>query len=79
MIRPGEALLVPPGDLDALTAALGELATDPVRRLALGAAGRAAAVERFTWRAVIDRVLDAVDGRMEIDRAVEPIAEGVAV
>ena len=79
VIRPGEALLVPPGDLDALTAALGELATDPVRRLALGAAGRAAAVERFTWRAVIDRVLDAVDGRMEIDRAVEPIAEGVAV
>ncbi|WP_425307574.1 glycosyltransferase family 4 protein [Ammonicoccus fulvus] len=86
-IRPGEALLVPPGDLAALTTALGELASDPVRRAALGAAGRAAAVERFTWRAVVDGVLDAVDSSINspidspADRApvVEQISEGVAV
>lgn len=38
-----DLLLVPRGDGAALAAALGALVTDPARRTALGAAGRAAA------------------------------------
>jgi glycosyltransferase involved in cell wall biosynthesis len=40
-------LLVPPGDPDALTQALGSLAADAGRRKALGAGARAVALERF--------------------------------
>jgi glycosyltransferase involved in cell wall biosynthesis len=41
-------LLVPPQDADALAVALVDLATDPARAAALGAAGRTRAVEAFT-------------------------------
>lgn len=50
-------VLVPPGDVGALAQALADLRADPVRRASLAALGRAAAVERHTWRAVVDRVL----------------------
>jgi glycosyltransferase involved in cell wall biosynthesis len=47
----GEAgLLVPPGDGEALAAALGRLLGDPAERRRLGAAARARAA-RFTWAA----------------------------
>jgi glycosyltransferase involved in cell wall biosynthesis len=49
--------LVRPGDAGALADALAALRADVVRRTALRAATRAAAVERHTWRAVVDRVL----------------------
>jgi glycosyltransferase involved in cell wall biosynthesis len=44
-------LLVPPGDAEALAAALGGLLDSPERRATLGAAARRRVEERFTWRA----------------------------
>ncbi len=41
-------LVVPPDDLDALTAAIGSLLADPSRRRALGQAGRRRALEQLT-------------------------------
>ncbi|MCX5043295.1 glycosyltransferase family 4 protein [Aldersonia sp. NBC_00410] len=46
------ALLVPPGDVEALMKVIGELLESPERVAALGAAGRARAVERFSWSSV---------------------------
>ena len=50
-------VLVPPGDVDALAQSLADLRADAPRRAALAALGRATAVDRYTWRAVVDRVL----------------------
>jgi len=52
-----EALLVPPGDLAALTGALRAVRDDPSLRAALGTAGRQAA-GRMSWRVVVDRIED---------------------
>jgi glycosyltransferase involved in cell wall biosynthesis len=49
------ALLVPPGDAQALAAAIGRVLDDPDLGARLGAAGRARVVERFTWRAAAER------------------------
>ena len=46
------ALHVPPGDPEALAAAVGRLLDDPELAARIGAAGRERVVERFTWRAV---------------------------
>lgn len=49
MLRHGrEGLLVPPGDVSALAAAMSRLAADPALRARLGRAARTRA-ERFTW------------------------------
>ena len=48
----GCGLLVPPGDIDALTAALARVLGSTAERDRLGAAGRARATERFSWTAV---------------------------
>ena len=48
-------LLVRPGDVDALAAALGALVSDPDRRVALGAAGRAIVEARFDAELSFDR------------------------
>jgi len=53
-------LLVPPGDADALATALRDLLADPARRAAMGAAGRARAVERYDEARVVARTLDAL-------------------
>ena len=47
-------LLVPPGDVDALTAALERLSADPARRRRLGAAARATIEERFHWARIAE-------------------------
>ena len=49
-------LKVPPGDADALAAALAALLGDPARREAMGAAGRVAVEETYAWERVLDRL-----------------------
>jgi len=46
------AILVTPGDVGELEAAIAELLDDPERREAMGRAGRERALETFSWRAV---------------------------
>lgn len=48
------ALLVRPGNVEALVAALGRLLDSPADREALGRAGRARALERYSWRSVAE-------------------------
>ncbi|HLR93327.1 MAG TPA: glycosyltransferase family 4 protein [Jiangellaceae bacterium] len=60
-------LLVPPGDIDALTAALHRLADEPNLCRRLARAGRTTAVERHSWDRVMRRSLQAagLDAEME--------------
>jgi glycosyltransferase involved in cell wall biosynthesis len=58
-------LLVPVRDADALGAAIESLSTDPARRAALGAAGRAKAVREFDEQRVIDRTLAVYDSLLQ--------------
>jgi glycosyltransferase involved in cell wall biosynthesis len=51
-------LLVPPGDVAALRAAIERLLGDPELRRRLGAAGRRRAAERFSWDAVTRETLE---------------------
>jgi len=46
------ALHVPPGDPEALAAAIARILDDPSLAARLGAAGRERVLDRFTWRAV---------------------------
>lgn len=46
------ARLVPPGDIDQLTAVLGELLDSPAQRRRLGVAGRQRALAVFSWESV---------------------------
>jgi len=51
------ALLVPPGDVDALTSAIKLLLTDEKLAKKLGENGRRLVEARFTWDAVVKRIL----------------------
>jgi glycosyltransferase involved in cell wall biosynthesis len=44
------ALLVPPGDSDALAARIRQALDDPDLRTAIGARGRQRVIDRWTWR-----------------------------
>jgi mannosyltransferase len=49
--------LVPPGDVDALVAALEPLMRDPEAAAVMGARGRARVVEKFSLDAEADRIV----------------------
>lgn len=51
------ALHVPPGDPEALAAAVGRLLDEPDLAARLGAAGRARVEQRFTWHAVAEQTV----------------------
>ena len=51
-------LLFPSGDAGALAERVDELVADPDRARAMGEAGRARVLERFTWRAVAERTVE---------------------
>jgi glycosyltransferase involved in cell wall biosynthesis len=51
------ALHVPPGDPEALAAAVGRLLDEPELAQRIGAAGRRRVVERYTWRAVAEQTV----------------------
>ena len=61
------ALLVPPGDADALAAALERLADDPALCERLGAAARSEAEARYGWDRHAARILDALAERLAPD------------
>jgi glycosyltransferase involved in cell wall biosynthesis len=63
------ARLVEPGDAGALAAVLGELLGDPAERARLGTAGRARALERYSWTSVARATVEAY--RQAIEAAEE--------
>jgi len=68
VVRDGETgLLVPPQDAVALATAIDALLADPARRAAYGIAGRRDIATRFSWAAVVERVLAAYDEAMTND------------
>jgi glycosyltransferase involved in cell wall biosynthesis len=56
-----EGIIIPPNDLDALTAAILHLYEHPEIVERMGAAARARVVEHFTWEQNRERLLDAYD------------------
>ena len=65
LVLDGETgLLVPPRDPAALRAALERLLADAGLRRRLGDAGRARALERFSWQAVTEQTLAAYDAAL---------------
>jgi glycosyltransferase involved in cell wall biosynthesis len=54
------ALLVPPGDADALASAVARLSDDRALRECLGAEARRVVLERHTWRAHTQRTIDGL-------------------
>jgi glycosyltransferase involved in cell wall biosynthesis len=57
--RHGEtALLVPPGDPQALADAIVLMLADDALRARLGTAGRERVLRRFTWRAAAERTVE---------------------
>jgi len=56
-----DGLLIPPGDLGGLTAALGSLLADPARRGAIAAAGRATIEARYSFAARMRKLADIYD------------------
>ena len=62
-VVPGETgLLVPPMTVAPLAAALTRLAADPALRQAMGASGRARALDRFDEAKIVARTVDLLEG-----------------
>jgi glycosyltransferase involved in cell wall biosynthesis len=63
IVEDGESgLLVPPGDADALAAAVRRVRDDPALARRLGEAGRRRLREQFSWPAIVQRWLDVYTG-----------------
>jgi glycosyltransferase involved in cell wall biosynthesis len=60
------ALLVPPGDIDALASALRRLADDAPLRQRLGGEGLRQARERHAWTSRAEEIVDIATGRMPV-------------
>lgn len=70
-----DGLLVPPGAPEALAAACLRVLADPALAAALGAAGRAKVLDRYTWSDQVDRyqeLLGNVAGAGERPRTAQP-------
>ena len=63
IVRRSEAgVVVPPGDVEGLAAAIRELSLDPARRAQLGASGRRAAERDFDRVGIAGRFIDHLEG-----------------
>lgn len=63
IVRHGETgFLAPPGNVDALAAALTTLLANPELRRRLGANGRRRVEEQFTWGHVAERIVAQIEG-----------------
>ena len=71
-------MLVDPGDIGALRAALVTLMTDPARRVALGAAARRRLVSHFSWTSVARRYAGLYDSVLTSLPDTEPVTVHVA-
>ena len=60
------ALLVPPGDSEALAVALRRGLDDPELRARIGAAGRQRIIERWSWAVTADRTVEEYRARLEM-------------
>ncbi len=58
VVEPGTGVLVPPGNLEALTRALVGILEDEPRRRSLGASARRVAEERYAWDSIVERLLE---------------------
>lgn len=68
-VRPEAGILVPPGEVDAVSRAVNELRADPSRRRAMGTAARARVIETFRWSAAARRAVDGYHTVLEASRA----------
>jgi phosphatidylinositol alpha-1,6-mannosyltransferase len=57
-------LLAEPGDLEGLLRCLLKLAADPDRARHMGQVGRRRFLERYTWDAVGDRMVEEITARL---------------
>ncbi|MFL5806791.1 MAG: glycosyltransferase family 4 protein [Roseiflexaceae bacterium] len=71
VVRDGETgYLAPPADAHALAERIGALLDDVALRERMGAAGRAWALEMFTWERVVERVLGCYERALASKRGV---------
>jgi glycosyltransferase involved in cell wall biosynthesis len=68
VITPETAVGVPPGDARALADAVSALLEDEPRRLAMAAAARALAQERYAWPDIAARLLAIYESLVERER-----------
>jgi glycosyltransferase involved in cell wall biosynthesis len=64
------ALLVKPGDPQAMAHAIGRALDDPSLRMRMGAAGRARVAERYTWHAAARRTAEVYREAIDSHRAI---------
>ena len=67
-VRPEAGVLVPPGDVTAVSMAVNDLLADPSRRRAMGATARARVIETFRWSAAAGLAVDGYRAVLEASR-----------